>query len=163
MKVLVIGSGAREHAIAWKLVQDPLVRDLYCAPGNAGTGRIASNVAIDADDAEGLAEWAAQTRIDLTVVGPEAPLAAGVVDLFTERGLRIVGPTAAAARIETSKAFAKDFMVRHGIPSAPFEVFDDAEAAARYAHARPLDDYPLVLKADGLAAGKGVTVAATPH
>jgi len=162
MRVLVIGSGAREHALAWKLAQEPIVRDLYCAPGNAGTGRIASNVAIAADDAEGLAAWAEGSKIDLTVVGPEAALAAGVADLFAARGLRIVGPRAAAARIESSKSFAKDFMARHGIPTAPFELCDDAEAAWRFLRGRALDDYPVVIKADGLAAGKGVTVAATP-
>jgi len=162
MKVLVIGSGAREHALVWKLAQEPVARDLYCAPGNAGIGRIAGNVAIDADDAEGLAAWADAHKIDLTVVGPEAALAAGVVDVFAARGLRIVGPRAAAARIESSKVFAKGFMARHGIPTAAFELFDDVEAARRYTGARALDDYPVVIKADGLAAGKGVVVAATP-
>ncbi len=162
MRILVIGSGAREHALAWKLSGEPLARELFCAPGNAGTGRIASNVAIEADDAEGLASWAASSKIDLTVVGPEAALAAGVADAFAVRGLRIVGPRAAAARIESSKAFAKEFMARHGIPTARFETFDDAESARRSLRARPLDDYPVVIKADGLAAGKGVVVAATP-
>ena len=161
MNILVIGSGAREHALIWKLTGERYVRDLYCAPGNAGTGRIASNVAIAADDAEWLAQWAAENAIDLTVVGPEAALAAGVVDRFRERDLRIVGPTAAAARIESSKVFAKEFMARHGIPTAPFEVFDDHEAALRYIQGRAESDYPLVIKADGLAAGKGVVVATT--
>lgn len=161
MRILVIGSGAREHALVWKLTGERYVRDIYCAPGNAGIGRICHNVAIPADDAEWLAQWAAESAIDLTVVGPEAALAAGVVDRFRERELRIVGPTAAAARIETSKVFAKEFMARHGIPTAPFEVFDDHDAARRYVQERAESDYPLVLKADGLAAGKGVTVATT--
>src|SRR5579883_2447312 len=161
MRILVIGSGAREHALVWKLTGERYVRDIYCAPGNAGTGRIAHNVAIPADDVEWLAEWAAESKIDLTVVGPEAALAAGVVDRFRERDLRIVGPTAAAARIESSKVFAKEFMARHDIPTAPFEVFDDHEAARRYIRGRAESDYPLVIKADGLAAGKGVVVATT--
>lgn len=161
MKCLIIGSGAREHAIAWKLAGEPYVRDLYCAPGNAGTGRIAHNVAIDANDPETLAAWAADNGIDLTVVGPEAALAAGTVDLFRERDLRIVGPTAAAARLESSKIFAKEFMGRHGIPTAPFTVYEDPEAARRYARSRGEGDYPLVIKADGLASGKGVVVATT--
>ncbi len=162
MRILVIGSGAREHALVWKLTGERYVRDIYCAPGNAGTGRIAHNVAIPADDVEWLAEWAAESKIDLTVVGPEAALAAGVVDRFRERELRIVGPTAAAARIETSKVFAKEFMARHGIPTAPFEVFDDHDAALAYLRGRTDSEYPLVLKADGLASGKGVVVASTP-
>ena len=162
MRVLIIGSGAREHALAWKLSGEPMVRGLFCAPGNAGTGRIASNVSIAADDAEGLAAWAESSKIDLTVVGPEAALAAGVVDLFAARNLRIVGPRAAAARIESSKGFAKEFMTRYGIPTARFDIFDDADEALRLLRARPLDDYPVVIKADGLADGKGVAVAATP-
>jgi phosphoribosylamine---glycine ligase len=161
MKILVIGSGAREHALVWKLMGERFVREVYCAPGNAGTGRIAHNVAIPADDVEWLALWAAENKIDLTVVGPEAPLALGVVDHFRAHDLRIVGPTAAAARIESSKVFAKEFMARHGIPTAPFEVFPK-EAAVTYVRGRPADDYPLVLKADGLAGGKGAVVAATP-
>jgi len=161
MRILVIGSGAREHALVWKLIGERYVRDIYCAPGNAGTGRICNNVAIPATDAEWLAQWAADSSIDLTIVGPEAALAAGVVDRFRERDLRIVGPTAAATRIESSKVFAKEFMARHGIPTAPFEVFDDHETALRYLQGRATDDFPVVIKADGLAAGKGVIVAAT--
>lgn len=161
MRILVIGSGAREHALVWKLNGERYVRDIYCAPGNAGIGRIANNVAIPATDVEDLAEWAAQSKIELTIVGPEAALAAGVVDCFRERELRIVGPTAAAARLESSKVFAKEFMARYGIPTAPCEVFDDHAAALQYLAGRPGDDYPLVVKADGLAAGKGVVVAAT--
>ena len=161
MRVLVIGSGAREHAIAWKLSGERFVRAVYCAPGNAGTGRIAHNVSIDADDAEGLADWAADNTIDLTVVGPDAALAAGVGDMFRARGLAVVGPTRAAARIEWSKVFAKEFMARHGIPTAPFAAFDSVAAARDHLRARPGDDYPLVVKADGLAAGKGVLIAAT--
>lgn len=162
MRILVIGSGAREHALVWKLFGERYVRDIYCAPGNAGIGRICHNVAIPATDPDWLADWAAESAIDLTVVGPEAALAAGVVDRFRERDLRIVGPTAAAARLETSKVFAKEFMARHTIPTAPFEVFDDHEAALRYARDRTHSDYPLVIKTDGLAAGKGVVVVATP-
>src|SRR5437764_9397319 len=150
MKILVIGSGAREHALVWKLMGERYVREVYCVPGNAGTGRIAHNVAITAADVEWRAEWASENKIDLTVVGPEAPLASGVVDRFRERDLRIVGPTAAAARIESSKVFAKEFMARHGIPTAPFEIFDK-DGAVTYVRSRPADDYPLVLKADGLA------------
>lgn len=161
MKILVIGSGAREHALVWKLTGERYVRDVYCAPGNAGIGRVAHNVAIPATDVEWLAEWAAENAIDLTVVGPETALAAGVVDRFRERDLRIVGPTAAAARIESSKVFAKEFMARHGIPTAPYEIFDDHDAARRYVRERAESDYPLVIKADGLAAGKGVVVATT--
>jgi phosphoribosylamine--glycine ligase len=161
MRILVIGSGAREHALVWKLTGERYVREVYCAPGNAGTGRIAHNVAIPADDVDWLAEWAAENKIDLTVVGPEAPLALGVVDRFRERELRIVGPTAAAARLESSKVFAKEFMARHGIPTARFEVVPK-DAAITYVRSRPADDYPLVLKADGLAGGKGTVVAAMP-
>src|SRR2546423_9408320 len=116
MKILVIGSGAREHALVWKLTGERYVREVYCAPGNAGTGRIAHNVAIPADDVDWLAEWAAENTIDLTVVGPEAPLALGVVDRFRERELRIVGPTAAPARVQSRKGLAKGVLGRPHIP-----------------------------------------------
>ena len=158
MKVLVIGGGGREHALAWKLAQGARVQAVFVAPGNAGTALEPNlkNVAITALDE--LARFAADEKIDLTVVGPEAALAAGAVDLFRERGLRIFGPTKAAAELESSKAFAKAFMRRHAIPTAAYEVFDDAAAAHRHVDAAPA---PIVVKADGLAAGKGVVVAAT--
>jgi phosphoribosylamine---glycine ligase len=158
MKVLVIGNGAREHALAWKLAQSPRVQRVYVAPGNGGTASDASLVNVPIAELPALADFAAQEKIGLTVVGPEAPLAAGVVDLFRSRGLRIFGPTRAAAQLESSKAFAKGFMQRHGIPTAHYAVFDDVAAA--HAH---VDRHgaPIVIKADGLAAGKGVVVATT--
>jgi len=156
MKVLVIGGGGREHALAWKLAQSPKLQCVYVAPGNGGTAsdpRL-ENVAIS--DPEALADFAQREKVVLTVVGPEAPLAAGVVDLFRSRGLRIFGPTRAAAQLESSKAFSKAFMQRHGIPTARYETFSDAAAAHAYVHAQGA---PIVIKADGLAAGKGVVVA----
>ena len=158
MKVLVVGAGGREHALAWKIAQSPRVRGVYVAPGNGGTAsdRRFRNVPLSEPDA--LAEFARSEAIDLTVVGPEAPLSAGIVDLFRERGLRIFGPTRAAARLEASKDFAKAFMQRHGIPTAPARTFTDAAAARDYVRSR---DAPIVIKADGLAAGKGVVVAQT--
>jgi phosphoribosylamine---glycine ligase len=158
MKVLVIGNGAREHAMAWKLAQSPKVQRVYVAPGNGGTAADPALVNVPITDLAALADFAAQEKIVLTVVGPEAPLAAGVVDLFRSRGLRIFGPTRAAAQIESSKAFAKDFMQRHGIPTAHYAVFTDAAAA--HAHVSH-HGAPIVVKADGLAAGKGVVVAMT--
>jgi len=156
MKLLVIGGGGREHALAWKLAQSPRVQQVYVAPGNGGTARYAGlrNVAIT--DVLALAEFAREAGVALTVVGPEAPLAAGVVDAFRQRGLRIVGPTQAAARLESSKAYAKAFMQRHGIPTAAHETYCDAAAA--HAHVER-HGAPIVVKADGLAAGKGVVVA----
>jgi phosphoribosylamine---glycine ligase len=156
MKVLVIGSGGREHALAWRLARSDRVQRVYVAPGNGGTALdpILENVPIS--DPRALADFAQAQKIALTVVGPEAALAAGVVDRFRERGLRIFGPTQAAARLESSKAFAKDFMKRHGIPTAAYEVFSDAAAAHAYVDRIGA---PLVVKADGLAAGKGVVVA----
>ena len=158
MKVLVIGGGGREHALAWKLAQSPKVQKVFVAPGNAGTATEPhlENVAIT--DFEALARFALDEGIGLTVVGPEAALAAGVVDIFRDRGLRIFGPTKAAAELESSKSFAKAFMRRHGIPTAAYEVFSEADAAHAYVAAHAL---PVVVKADGLAAGKGVVVAAT--
>ncbi|RZU03022.1 phosphoribosylamine--glycine ligase [Rivibacter subsaxonicus] len=156
MKVLVIGSGGREHALAWKLAQSPKVQVVYVAPGNGGTaldGRL-ENVPIT--DIEQLADFAQREKVVLTVVGPEAPLAAGVVDLFRARGLRVFGPTKAAAQLESSKAFAKSFMQRHGIPTAAYETFSDPAAAHAYVDRMGA---PIVIKADGLAAGKGVVVA----
>jgi phosphoribosylamine--glycine ligase len=158
VKLLVIGSGGREHALAWKLTSSPRVQKVFVAPGNGGTAREpgVENVAITG--LEALAEFAVREQIHLTVVGPEAPLAAGVVDLFRGRGLRIFGPTKAAAQLESSKAFAKSFLLRHGIPTAAYESFSDARRAHAYVDARGA---PIVVKADGLAAGKGVVVAAT--
>jgi len=158
MKVLVIGNGGREHALAWKLTQSPKVQRVFVAPGNGGTAldNRLSNVPIT--DPAALAEYALAEKIALTVVGPEAPLAAGVVDLFRARGLRVFGPTQAAAQLESSKAFAKAFMKRHGIPTASYEVFADAPAAHAYVDSKGA---PIVIKADGLAAGKGVVVATT--
>ncbi|MDR0673653.1 MAG: phosphoribosylamine--glycine ligase [Zoogloeaceae bacterium] len=158
MKLLVIGSGGREHALAWKLAQTPGLQKIYVAPGNAGTAREreVENLAMTA--LEELADFALKNKIHLTVVGPEAPLAAGIVDLFRARGLRIFGPTKAAAQLESSKDFAKRFMARHHIPTARFETFSKAAAAHDYVEK---EGAPIVIKADGLAAGKGVVVAAT--
>ncbi len=158
MKLLVIGNGAREHAIAWKLRQSPQVDEILIAPGNAGTARLGSNLPVQATDAAGLLEAANRHGVDLTVVGPEAPLQAGVVDLFQKNGLAIAGPTQAAARLETSKAFAKEFMKRHNIPCAQSVTFDSYPEAQRFLDSR---NAPIVIKADGLAAGKGVVVAAS--
>jgi len=156
MKLLVVGSGGREHAIAWRLAQSSRIQKVFVAPGNGGTAREAGleNVAISAIDK--LAEFAHAENIHLTVVGPEAPLAEGIVDLFRSSGLRIFGPTQACARLESSKQFAKEFMIRHGIPTAEFSSFDTASAAHAYIDAHGT---PIVVKADGLAAGKGVIVA----
>ena len=156
MRVLIVGSGAREHAIAWKLSQSPRVSDLLVAPGNAGTVQLAQNVAVTADDVDGLLQLARERDVDLTVVGPEAPLAAGIADRFDEAGLLLFGPTRAAARIETSKSFAKELMLRHGVPTGTAEIFDDFDQARGYLGTASL---PVAIKADGLAAGKGVLVA----
>ena len=160
MKILVIGSGGREHALAWKLAQSPRVREVLVAPGNAGTGREPKcrNVDIKATDIEGLLQLAQDESVALTVVGPEAPLVLGVVDLFRAAGQRIFGPTQVAAQLEGSKAFAKDFLARHGIPTGYYQVFDDVDLAID--HVRDVGA-PIVIKADGLAAGKGVIVAMT--
>jgi phosphoribosylamine--glycine ligase len=158
MKILVIGGGGREHALAWKLAQSPKVQMIYVAPGNGGTARDKrlQNVAIT--DIQELRDWALKEKIALTVVGPEAPLAAGVVDEFRTHGLRVFGPTRAAAQLESSKAFSKAFMLRHGIPTAAYETFTDPTAAHAHVDQRGA---PIVVKADGLAAGKGVVVAMT--
>ena len=158
MKVLVIGKGGREHAIAWKLSQSARISQLLCAPGNAGTSKIASNVPIPETDVDGLLSFATQHGIDFTVVGPEAPLAEGIVDTFQEAGLSIFGPTQSAARIESSKSFAKDLMARAGVPTARAEVFHHFDSARQYVESL---SPPVVIKADGLAAGKGVVVAET--
>jgi phosphoribosylamine--glycine ligase len=158
MKVLVIGGGGREHALAWKLVQSPRVQKVYVAPGNAGTAAEPQMQNVAIADLDRLAEFALAEKIDLTVVGPEAALAAGAVDIFRTKGLRIFGPTKAAAQLESSKAFAKAFMKKHAIPTAGYAVFDAAAPAHAHVDAAAL---PIVVKADGLAAGKGVVVAAT--
>lgn len=158
MRVLVVGSGAREHAIAWKLSQSPLRPELFCAPGNAGTSALATNVDIRVDTPGALALWAVEHRIDLTIVGPEAPLADGLVDVFVERGLKIFGPTKAASRLESSKSFAKEVMLKSGVSTAKGAVFESYDEAVAYVRK---EGAPIVVKADGLASGKGVVVAQT--
>ncbi len=159
MRVLIVGSGGREHALAWKVAQSDRLTKLYCAPGNAGTAALAENVNIDAEDLPGLLDFARQQSVDLTIIGPEAPLCAGVVDLFTDAGLRIFGPSSGAARIEGDKAYAKQFMKSAGIPTAEARIFDDYEQAREYVATR---DSALVVKAAGLAKGKGVLVCSEP-
>jgi len=159
MKILIIGSGGREHALTWKIAQSPRAQQIFVAPGNGGTSSLATNVPIPALDIPGLVEFARQQQIDLTIVGPDDCLAAGIADVFEAEGLRIFGPQKEAARLESSKAFAKDFMKRHGIPAADSWEFDDSlEAHAWCRNA----SYPLVVKADGLALGKGVIIAQNP-
>ena len=160
MKILVIGSGGREHALAWKLAQSPRVSEVLVAPGNAGTARETNcrNVDVPAADIDGLLDLVAREGVAVTVVGPEGPLVAGIVDRFREAGHRVFGPTAAAARLEGSKAFAKDFLARHGIPTAHYAVHTEVDAALAYLRDKGA---PIVVKADGLAAGKGVVVAMT--
>ncbi|NPV07296.1 MAG: phosphoribosylamine--glycine ligase [Anaerolineae bacterium] len=155
MRVLVVGSGGREHALAWKLAQSPSVSELLIAPGNPGTASLGENVQVQPNDVQGLVRLARERQVDLTVIGPEAPLAAGLADALTEAGLAAFGPSRAAAAIETSKVFAKEFMARHGIPTASFRAFSDYEQARAYVRSLPS---PPVIKADGLAAGKGVIV-----
>ncbi len=159
MKLLVIGSGGREHALVWKLRQSPRVKQIFCAPGNAGTAGLGENVPIPAHDIPALVDFAKREGIGLTVVGPDDALADGVVDAFEQAGLRIFGPQAAAARLESSKIFAKEFMRRHGIPTAESREFSDSVEAHMYCQKAK---YPLVIKADGLALGKGVFIAENP-
>lgn len=156
MKILVVGGGGREHAIVWKLRQSPRVEHIFCAPGNAGIGQMATCVNIQAGDVYGLLTFAKENKIDLTVVGPEIPLTNGIVDIFEKEGLRIFGPSRAAAEIEGSKALAKDIMAKYNIPTARYATFDKAEEAREYVRKYGA---PCVVKADGLAAGKGVIVA----
>ena len=156
MKVLVVGGGGREHALAWKLAQSPKVQAVYVAPGNGGTAMDARLQNVNITDVHELLAWATAEKIALTVVGPEQPLAAGMVDAFRAQGMRVFGPTKAAAQLESSKAFSKAFMKRHGIPTAEYETFTDAAAAHAYIDEKGA---PIVIKADGLAAGKGVVVA----
>ncbi len=158
MKILVIGSGGREHALVWKLAQSPRVTKLYCAPGNAGISQLATCVPIAVTDLPGLQRFAEEQSIDLTVVGPEAPLALGIVDLFRQKKLAVFGPAQNAARIESSKAFAKNLMMRQRIPTADARTFDRTEAALEYLERC---SFPIVVKADGLAQGKGVVIART--
>ncbi|WP_437194632.1 phosphoribosylamine--glycine ligase [Planctomicrobium sp. SH527] len=159
MKVLVVGSGGREHVLAWKLKQSPKVTQVYCAPGNAGIGADVVNIDIEGTDADRLVQFAKNEKIDLTVVGPEAPLVAGVVDAFKKARLRVFGPSKAAANLEGSKAFCKDIIRQASVPTADYRVFKDAEAAINFIQER--EETPLVVKADGLAAGKGVSVCET--
>lgn len=159
MKVLIIGNGGREHALAWKIGQSRRVDKVFVAPGNAGTARDALNVNIRADDFDGLVKFATESRIDLTVIGPEAPLAEGIVDLFQQAGLRVFGPNRAAAELEASKVFCKDLLRNAAIPTAEYQTFTSPDRALRFLNER--EDVPVVVKADGLAAGKGVIVCAT--
>jgi phosphoribosylamine--glycine ligase len=156
VKILVIGSGGREHALVWKLKQSAGVDGMFCAPGNAGTAELAENVAIGASDLSGLSRFAKQNHVDLTVVGPDDPLAGGIVDLFNGQGLRVFGPTKSAARLESSKIFAKELMRAQEIPTAKAQTFSDAETAKWYCDEV---QFPIVIKADGLALGKGVIIA----
>jgi phosphoribosylamine---glycine ligase len=163
-RILVIGSGGREHAIVWSILNtSPTPVEVFCAPGNAGIGQLAQLVDISVNDHSALVQFAENNSIDLTFVGPEAPLTTGIVDVFEERGLPIVGPTASAARLEGSKIFAKDFMARHRIPTAAYRVADSPAQAIEYLRSGEFGetDSPVVIKADGLAAGKGVVVAAS--
>jgi len=159
VKILVIGSGGREHALAWKLKQSPRAERIFCASGNAGTAEIGENVAISVSDLASLVRFAKENRVDLTVVGPDDPLAAGIVDLFAEEGLRIFGPTKAAARLESSKVFAKKLMHERGIPTARAGTFERSADAIRFCERL---QFPVVIKADGLALGKGVIIASDP-
>ena len=160
MKLLVVGGGGREHALSWKLAQSPLVSQVLVAPGNAGTAQEPKirNVAVGAEDVDGLLELAQSQGVELTIIGPEQPLVAGIVDRFEQAGLKCFGPQAAAARLEGSKSFTKAFLARHGIPTADYESFDNLNSALEYVRAHK---FPLVVKADGLAAGKGVVTAET--
>src|SRR5437667_10002829 len=156
MKILVVGSGGREHALVWKLRQSPHTERIFCAPGNAGTAEIGENVAIPASDLEALVRFAKENRVDLTVIGPDDPLAAGIVDLFAAEKLRAFGPTKFAARVEASKIFAKELMRAQKIPTAQASTFSDSKEALRYCEQLK---FPVVIKADGLALGKGVIIA----
>lgn len=156
MKILLMGNGGREHALAWKIMQSPRAAQLFVAPGNAGTRAL--NIDIRADDTQALLRFAKEQHVDLVVVGPEAPLANGVVDKFQREGISIFGPTQAATQLESSKAFSKKLMKLHNVPTAAFETFDDANAAIDFLHAKPFASEGCVVKADGLAAGKGVFV-----
>ena len=158
MKILVVGGGGREHTMVWKISKSPLVEKIYCAPGNAGTSELAESVPRDAEDIDALAAFAKENEIDLTVVGPEGPLVNGIADVFEEKELKVFGPSKAAARLEGSKDFSKQHMLKYDIPCAMGKPFTDAAKAKTYAKALGA---PCVVKADGLAAGKGVIICAT--
>jgi len=158
MKVLLVGSGGREHALAWKIAQSPLLTKLYAAPGNAGISQYAECVPIASDNVDGLLEFALREKIDFTVVGPESPLVAGIVDRFHEKGLKTFGPGRDTARLEGSKAFSKDLMTKYGVPTAAYEIFTNVNEAKHYVIE---SEMPIVIKADGLAAGKGVVICDT--
>jgi len=158
MNILLIGSGGRENALAWKLAQSSRVEELYIAAGNPGTAAYGENLEFDASNQEALLEFALKEKIDITLVGPEAPLAAGIVDLFEEHGLKVFGPNQSAARLESSKAFSKELMQKYKISTAAYQSFTDAKNAAEYIRSKGA---PIVVKASGLAAGKGVIVAQT--
>jgi phosphoribosylamine--glycine ligase len=155
MKILVLGGGGREHALSWKIRLSPMVEELFCSPGNAGIAEIADCPPLASSDAEAVADFVARQGIDLTVVGPELPLVNGIADKILAKKRAVFGPTAKAAQLEGSKAYAKEFMTRHGIPTASYEIFEDPDAALRHVDSRPL---PMVIKADGLAGGKGVFI-----
>ena len=158
MKVLVVGGGGREHALAWKVAQSEQVEIVYVAPGNAGTAteHKLKNIAIKAEDIDALKDFALKENIELTIIGPEAPLVAGIVDVFQQAGLACFGPTKAAAILEGSKSFSKDFLKKYHIPTAAYEVFTEIDPAIEYIKSKA---FPIVIKADGLAAGKGVIIA----
>ncbi|HUJ71705.1 MAG TPA: phosphoribosylamine--glycine ligase, partial [Verrucomicrobiae bacterium] len=158
MRILVIGNGGREHALVWKIAQSPRVRKLFCAPGNAGIADLAECVPIKGTDIDPLAAFALEQKIDLTIVGPETPLCAGIVDVFEARGLRVFGPNKRAARLEGSKVFTKEILLKYNVPTASAAIFNNADDAR--AHLRKVGA-PIVVKADGLAAGKGVIVASS--
>ncbi|HGY11014.1 MAG TPA: phosphoribosylamine--glycine ligase, partial [Desulfobacterales bacterium] len=158
MKILVVGGGGREHTMVWKISKSPLVEKIYCAPGNAGTHTLAESVPISAEDIDALAAFARENEIDLTVVGPEGPLVKGIADIFEENGLKVFGPSKAAARLEGSKLFSKQHMQKYNIPCAMGKAFTDTGKAKAYAKAMGA---PCVVKADGLAAGKGVIICST--
>lgn len=160
MKIFVVGGGGREHALAWKLASDSCRPEIFCAPGNAGTAEIATNLDVSAEDLEGVLNWAKKNRPDLTLVGPEAPLCAGLADMFEAEGLRVFGPSKAAAQVESSKVFAKEIMESGGVPTARSHTFSDTAEAIEYVRSVGV---PIVIKAEGLAAGKGVFVCSTPR
>jgi phosphoribosylamine--glycine ligase len=156
MKILIVGGGGREHAIAWKLAQSPKVEKLNCTPGNAGIAEVAECVPVKAEDVAGICRFAEENKIDLTVIGPEVPLSLGVVDALAEKGLKAFGPNRKCAQLEGSKSFTKAFLARHGIPTAGYKEFSDIDALKKSVG---IFGYPMVIKADGLAAGKGVVIA----
>ena len=155
MRVLVVGGGGREHAICWKLAQSSKISKLYCAPGNAGIADVAECVPVGAEDIDGICAWASDNNIDLAVIGPEVPLAMGIVDRLNEAGVKTFGPNAKCAQLEASKSFTKAFLARHNIPTAGYREFTDKEELLANVG---IYGYPMVLKADGLAAGKGVVI-----